>query len=483
MLRQLRNKKTAKKVWIFLAIVVIPPFIFWGSGSLMRNRQEETYAGKLFGKKISLLEFKDAADASRNQMVMQFGDKFEEMQKYLNLESQAWDRLILLMEAKKRKIKTSDNEVVELLQSYPFFQKKGRFDNVIYAQILQYVFHTQARIFEEQTRQNLILSKLYSQVTYGVGVTDAEVKEEYRKANEQVSIHYIAGLSSDFEKDITASEQEIKDYFVKNSLKFKQPLSFNIEYVSMSLEGSDKQAIEDKINGVLRRLNKKEPFNEVAKDAGLELKDSGLFNQTDAIPGIGWSPEILNQISKATAGSFLNPILLDKTYYIIKLKEKKEPYIPDLEAVKDKAKDAFIKEKAMELAKEKVENCLKKLKEMYQIDPKLTDLESVSFEKSAKEYGIKSNSTDLFKYGSYIEGVGVSDNFWITAQNLKENEFSGIIDMPSGFYIIRLKSRVEIDAKKFESEQKEFKEKLLSQRKTEYFGKFTEELRRKAQAF
>jgi len=478
MLRQLRNKKTAKKVWIFLAIVVIPPFIFWGSGSLMRNRQEETYAGKLFGKNISFLEFKDASDATRNQMVMQFGDKFEEIQKYLNLESQAWDRLILLMEAKKRKIKTSDQEVVKLLQSYPFFQKKGRFDNVIYTQMLQYVFHTQARIFEEQTRQNLILSKLYNQVTDGLSVTDAEAKEEYRKANEQVSIHYIASLSSDFEKDIPASEQEIKDYFAMNSLKFKQPLSFNIEYVSIALEGADKQVLEDKIKGVLRRLNKKEPFNEVAKDAGLELKDTGLFKQTDAIPGIGWSPEILNQISKATAGEYLNPILLDKTYYIIKLKEKKEPYIPDLETVKDKAKDAFIKEKAMELAKEKIENCLKKLKEMYQIDPK-----SVDFEKSAEEYGIKSNSTDLFKYGSYIEGIGVSDNFWTTAQNLKENEFSGIIDIPSGFYIIKLKSKVEIDAKKFESEQKEFKEKLLSQKKTEYFGKFTEELKRKAQAF
>jgi len=478
MLRQLRNKKTAKKIWIFLAIIVIPPFIFWGSGSLMRNKEEETYAGKLFGKNISLLEFKDAADAARNQMVMQFGDKYEEMQKYLNLESLAWDRLILLMEAKKRKIKTSDNEVVQLLQSYPFFQKKGRFDNIIYAQMLQYVFHTQARIFEEQTRQNLVLSKLYNQVTDSVSVTDAEVKEEYRKANEEVSIHYIASLSSDFEKDITASEQEIKDYFTKNSLKFKQPLSFNIEYVSMGLEGAEKQAIEDKIKSLLSQLKKNKPFNEVAKDAGLELKESGLFNQTDAIPGIGWSPEILNQISKATAGQFLNPILLDKTYYIIKLKEKKEPYIPGLETVTDKAKDAFIKEKAMELAREKIENCLKNLKEMYQSDPKSAD-----FEKSAKEYGLKSNSTDLFKYGSYIEGIGVSDNFWTTARNLKEDEFSGIIEVPAGFYIIKLKSKVEIDAKKFESEQKEFKEKLESTKKTEFFGKFSAELKRKAQAF
>ncbi|MEI6631918.1 MAG: peptidyl-prolyl cis-trans isomerase, partial [bacterium] len=154
------------------------------------------------------------------------------------------------------------------------------------------------------------------------------------------------------------------------------------------------------------------------------------------------------------------------------------PAIPYYEEVKDKVKDNFIREQAEDLAKKKIENCLKKLKEEYKIHPKVVNLE-----KTAKNFGLKTSSTDLFKYGSYIEGVGASDTFWTIAQNLKENEFSDVIYMPSGFYIIRLKSRVAVDENKFNAEKIEFSEKLLTQKKTEAFYGFVLELKKKAQLF
>jgi len=99
----------------------------------------------------------------------------------------------------------------------------------------------------------------------------------------------------------------------------------------------------------------------------------------------------------------------------------------------------------------------------------------------AKKFDLESGSTDLFKYGSYIENIGASDNFWITAQKLKEDEVSQIVDMgPSAFYIIKIKSRVPIDEKKFENEKKEFGQKLLLQKRQGYFIKFAEELKIKA---
>ena len=59
MLRILRNKKTAKKIWIGLAIIIIPAFALWGFGGSARDRQESASAGKIFGKTISNLEFKN----------------------------------------------------------------------------------------------------------------------------------------------------------------------------------------------------------------------------------------------------------------------------------------------------------------------------------------------------------------------------------------------------------------------------------------
>ena len=158
MLRKLRKKKTAKKIWIVLAAVVVPAFVLWGSGSLSRSTDKSSYAGTIFGRKISLLEYQDSLEAVKNQAIIQFGDKLPEMQKYLNLETQAWERLIVLAQARSRRLKASDEEIIKLLQGYPFFKNsRGQFEDKLYSQMLRYVFRTQPRIFEEQTRDNIIL--------------------------------------------------------------------------------------------------------------------------------------------------------------------------------------------------------------------------------------------------------------------------------------------------------------------------------------
>jgi peptidyl-prolyl cis-trans isomerase D len=477
MLKKLRKKKTAKRIWIILILLITPAFIFWGFGSFIRSKQEASYAGIIFGRKVTFLEYKDALDAVRNQAIIQFGDNLPELEKNLNLEIQAWERLLLLAEAKIRKVTASDPEVIELIRSYPFFKtKNGQFDHQIYSQCLEYVFQAQPRIFEEQMRQNLIISKLYKAVTDSLNVSEENVKEEYKKMNEQMALYYIAGIPSDFVKDIIAPEEEVKDYFAKNSLQFKEPISFNIEYISLTPEEKDEEIIKDKIERVIWRLNKKEGFTKVAKEFNLGVKETGLFSQVDPIPGIGWSPQILNLISKLRIGEFSPPIHIDKNYYILRLKEKKESYIPDFQVIKEKIKERFIKDKSRGIAKEKIENCLKKLKELY-------PGKSIDFDKVAKLYGLKSDSTQLFKYGSYIEGIGASDNFFTVAQNLKEDEFSKIIDMPSGFYIIKLKAKIPIDEKEFKEEKDEFRKRLLMQKRVEYFSKFLEELKRRVRIF
>lgn len=183
MLKKLRNKKIAKKVWIILGLLIVPAFVLWGLGSAIRTPKESAYVGKIFGKRVSSLEYQDALAAVKNQFIMQLGDDFYQLEKNLNLPAQAWDRLILLYEAKNRKINVSDQEIIELIESYPFFQRNGKFDNRLYEQTLIYFFHTQPRIFEEQTRQNLMLAKLYKQVTDSLNLSEEEIKNEYQKLN------------------------------------------------------------------------------------------------------------------------------------------------------------------------------------------------------------------------------------------------------------------------------------------------------------
>lgn len=468
MLRILRNKKTAKKIWIILAVLIVPAFVLWGFGGALKSGQQSNYAGKMFGRNVPIQDYNEALSAVRNMALIQFGKDFSEVQKYLNLEYQAWDRLMLLHEAKKRKIKASDMEVIEQIEKYPFFQKGEKFDSQTYSQMLKYVFYTAPRVFEEQTRQNIILSKLYRELTDKIKVDEDEAKEEYRKDNEEISVYYIAGIPGDFLKDIKPSEEEIKGYFSQNSFKFKQPISFNMDFMVIDSV--------DKIKEIMPHLSSKKDFNNVAQELNIEVKETGFFGQTDPIPGIGWSAEILDLISKLKVGEYTPPIQTDKAFYILKLKERKESYIPEFEKIKEKVKESYVKDAAEKIAKEKVENCLEKVDKLTRENAKLVD-----FAKLAKEFNLKYGSTELFKYGSYVEGIGASDELWRVASDLKDNQVSGLVEVSSGSYIIKIKSQVPMDEKKFESEKADFTQKLLFEKKEKIFAAFLEELRKRAQ--
>ncbi len=217
MLKLLRNKKTAKRIWIGLAIIIMPAFIFWGFGGEMRDKDGSRYLGSISGRRITPLEFNNSLSAVKNAAIMQYGENLQAIEKTLNLEAQAWQRLALLEAAKKSKIKASDQEVIAQVESYPFFKRSGTFDNKTYNELLKYVFRTQARAFEEQTRQNIIISKLYSKITDGITINDKEIREGYIKVksinNPKFEINEKKYLSEKKEFEKIALEEKKHEYF------------------------------------------------------------------------------------------------------------------------------------------------------------------------------------------------------------------------------------------------------------------------------
>ncbi len=464
MVKALHNKRTQKMVWIVLAILILPAFIFWGINSTVREQKAPDSMGKISGAKVSFLEFREAIEATRNALTIQFGDNIRELEKILDLESRAWERLVLLHEAKRRKIKVSDQEVVESIQKNPIFLKKGIFDNFTYNQMLKYVFRAQPRSFEEQTRQNLMIYKLFNLATMDVRLKDNEIKDAYRKENEKISLDYIAGVPVELEKEINPTDRELKEYYDKNTLDFKLPLSFNLEYLKLDSQ--------NKVNDIFSRLEKGDDFLKIAQDLNIQVIETGAFNQTDPIPGIGQSEQLIEMFSKAKQGQVMPAFLINEQNYIIRMKERRDAFIPDFENAKTKVKEVVLKNKAKILAREKIEKALKKLKEIYITNPK-----ALNFDNTAREFGLKSSTTDLFKAESYLENIGKTTELFKQAMQLKENEFSPVIEMPSGLYIIKVKIFVPVDEKKFEEEKESFTKNLLAQKKEEFFLGFLQGLK------
>jgi len=373
MLKILRNKKTAKKVWIGLAIIIIPAFALWGFGSSSRDRKDNAPIGKIFGRSISSLEYNKSLAAVKTSALMQFGDKLPEIEKYLNLESQAWERLILLYEAKKRRINVSDKEVIQTIQDTPYFRDKKGFSQRAYNEILRYVFRLQARTYEEQIRQSLTLSKLYNQITKDVKVSDEQIRQDYLKINQELSIYYITSLFAEFAKTLNPDEKMIAEYFEQNKSMFKEP-----------------------------------PVGD------------------------------------------------------------KPPQIPELEKIKDKVKAAFINEESKKIAKNKIDECVERLKKE-------------DFNQAAKKTSLKTGSTAFFKSSGQIKELETDAGiFWNSAKFLKDGQVSSVLTNEKGYYIIKLKSIKPIDEKKFTEEKKDFEQQLLANKKNEAFNKFSQELIKKS---
>ena len=85
MLKLLRKKGFAKKVIWVVAVIIIISFGFLGTAYLLSDTVGATYAGKIFGKKVPLDDFRDIYRDTEIFAKMRLGDRYYDLQGELNL--------------------------------------------------------------------------------------------------------------------------------------------------------------------------------------------------------------------------------------------------------------------------------------------------------------------------------------------------------------------------------------------------------------
>ena len=449
MLRQLRSKKVAKKVLIGLAIIIIPAFVLWGAGSSSRRGQGPSFAGTIFGKKISFEDYAKSWRAVKNDAMMRYED-FHKIYKQLDLEGQAWDRLILLHEAKRQRIKVTDKEVIDTITGFPFLIRDNKFDNTLYEHVITNTLRTTPREFEEDMRNSLIISKLVKSSTKDVIVTEEELIQEYKEKNEKIKIVYVTQSAKDFFEKVDISENEIEDYYETKSHEFKLPERVNIEYIEFKhtdytkgIEIGEDEIIfyydthidefehpesvharhillksEEDAKDILKKLKREADFVKLAKkySTGPTKEtggDLGYFEKGSMVP------EFEEAAFALEVGKTSDIVKTQFGYHIIKLEGRKESYTEELEDVKEKIKDILLKENAKNNAYEEA----------------LLAADSIN------------KGTDYEK---------------IVQNNNKFIDFKGI------------------EEEKFEEEKEEFRERTIERKKSQFLQKWLAELKQKA---
>ncbi len=220
-------------VWI--AATAIGGMIFWLIVDVFSLRMAEGgAAGTLFGKKVPVQTYLQAQQAVLHQAILTHGDRYREHLTDEELDSQAWDWLIFLTEAKREGIRVSDEEVVKELRHAPLFQTDGQFDPAAYQQILRYL-QVPPRTFEEEFRQSIMIKRVIEQVAEGITVSDEDLKEGFHQREDSIRVSFLRIPSEELAREIFESARQEPDRLKKAPLRGTS-LDKNLEEAAQQLD-------------------------------------------------------------------------------------------------------------------------------------------------------------------------------------------------------------------------------------------------------
>lgn len=185
--------KWLRKYTGWIAAAAVAGMVVWlATTAVTLNTAQEAAPGKLFGRPVSAHDYRRAVEAATHDAMLRFGDRYRQQLSDAQLQQQAWERLILLTEARQKKIRVSDKEVVAEIQRTPAFQHSdGRFDRQGYETVMRYGLGTTARAFEEEVREELAIRKLLDQSVGHPTLTEEEILAGFRRREEQIRLRLI----------------------------------------------------------------------------------------------------------------------------------------------------------------------------------------------------------------------------------------------------------------------------------------------------
>ena len=464
MLEILRKKGVNKTILWIIAIIIILSFGVFGTAYRLDNTVNS--AGTIYGHNVSIKDFQQAYLDARDQAIRLYGDEFFKNGNRIDLEQEVWDRLILLKEAQKRDIQVTDQEVVAYIASFPFFQRGGAFDQVAYEEIVQNpnIFDRSTHDFEEGVRKQLIIKKLIDSVAPEVVLSEDQLKKEYQKRNEKITLEYVLFNASDFDKNSTASDDEIKTYYEEHKEQFRLPPTIVLNYV----QTKDK-ALADTLS---KELTPNSSFAAVAKQLKLEVKTSAPFTQDQPILTFASNPDNIVNFFKMKTGEYSPPLEAPDGWQIVQLKEKNDSALPALQDIKAQVKDAVLLEKGFALAKPQADKSLAALTEA---------LKTKDFKTAATGLGLKVEETPAFGRKEYIANVGLIEEFQQEADELNmDKRLSGVISTSQGPAIIYLEKMEKPEDGQFESDKENFRQQFSAEGRNQILITFMSQLRAKA---
>lgn len=247
----------------------------------------------------------------------------------------------------------------------------------------------------------------------------------------------------------------------------QRPLSEVRAQIEDQLKWEQAQAQAQKTaDDIAKDLKKPADFDAVARRHGLQVTESGFFQQDEPIAGIGMAPSVAQQAFTMQVGDVSDAIRTQQGFAFITVLARQDPYVPKVDEVKNKVRDALVKEKSIEAARQKAASLTPTLK-------------AGDFEKAAKSAGLEVKTTDLIARGANVADIGISPAVDAAAFTLPVNGVSDPIVTDNGAAVVKVLEKNNAAAGEFDKQKEQLKTELLNERKQRFYASYMANARKR----
>ena len=493
-------RQRARSIWIkalFLVIALV--FVFFGIGSFGEDAQVQIIV-TVDDEPITLQEFQRAYRNVEANYREVYKERFTpELAQQMNLRQQTLDQLVdtklLAKEARRIGFRASDEDVRQEIAASPTFHSYGSFSPDRYRRLLRYLRMTPQE-FEEQQRNRLVIQRFQKFIDGSIRATDYEVEELFRFEQEQVNLAFLKIASADLVDTVTATEQQVREFYTNNTESFRIPERVRLHYVSYTPEdfAAEASISEDEVldfynthknerfteekqvqarhilfsladgvsderkadtrstaQGILERARGGEDFaalaEEYSQDTGTASNggDLGFFGRGRMVKPFeeaAFDMEV-GQVSDLVETTF--------GFHIIKVEAIQPERIKPLEEVTDTVTEELLERKSRTIAEQRAREDRKNI------------AEGMTLSQFAESVGLEAKETPLVNQNETIPGLGPRPQLVETALGQSPGQISDPVQVENTWFLVSLTERAPSRIPEFTAVQEEAEEQYRSE--------------------
>jgi len=241
------------------------------------------------------------------------------------------------------------------------------------------------------------------------------------------------------------------------------------ESIRSALEKEKLEVAQESFARNLEREFKANPkeFDALARKEGLEVKETPLFKNKQAVPDLGNDEGLQNRIFQLSEGEVGGPVSLPKGLVIVQLLQIVPEHRPKLDEVRAQVEEDYRAEESKKLARQKAEEFASQVK-------------NGDFNKVAQKDGLTVKESKEFTRLENLESL-ISGTELGAAFTLAPGQTSDAQSVGTDYIVFRVVSHTPPDEASFAQQQEQIREQLLNQKRSLAFEIYRQNLKQELQ--